>query len=41
MPPNAAENNSFEISPTHENHWAARAIKNKQTILNDEESYTT
>ena len=30
-------NNCFEITPTDENHWAARAIKNKQTILNDEE----
>ncbi|HYX55299.1 MAG TPA: hypothetical protein VE818_04005 [Nitrososphaeraceae archaeon] len=34
---NAELNNSFEITPTHENHWAARATKNKQTILNDEE----
>ncbi len=37
IPPNAAVNNSFEITPNDENHWAARAIKNKQTILNDEE----
>jgi hypothetical protein len=37
IPPNAAVNNCFEITPTDENHWAARAIKNKQTILIDEE----
>jgi hypothetical protein len=37
MPPSAAVNNSFEISPPDENHWAMRAIKDKQTILNDEE----
>jgi hypothetical protein len=37
MPPNAAVKNSFEISPPDENHWAMRAIKDKQTILNDEE----
>jgi hypothetical protein len=37
IPPNAAVNNCFEITPTDKNHWAARAIKNKQTILNDEE----
>jgi hypothetical protein len=38
IPPNAAENNNcFDITPTDENHWAARAIKNKKTILNDEE----
>ncbi len=37
MPPNVALNNCFEITPNNENHWAARAIKDKQTILNDEE----
>jgi hypothetical protein len=37
MPPNAAVKNSFEIIPTDENHWAMRAINDKQTILNDEE----
>ena len=37
MPPNADVNNSFEIILNDENHWAARAIKDKQTILNDEE----
>jgi hypothetical protein len=37
MPPNVALKNSFEIMPNNENHWAARAIKDKQTILNDEE----
>jgi hypothetical protein len=37
MPPNAAVKNSFEITPTDENHWAMRAINDKQTILNDEE----
>jgi hypothetical protein len=37
MPPNIALNNSFEITPTTENHWPARAIKHKQAILNDEE----
>ena len=36
MPPNVALNNC-EITPNNENHWAARAIKDKQTILNDEE----
>ena len=30
-------NNSFEVTATHENHWAARAIKQKQAILNNEE----
>jgi hypothetical protein len=37
MPPNVALNNCFEITPNNENYWAARAIKDKQTILNDEE----
>jgi hypothetical protein len=37
MLPNVALNNCCEITPTDENHWAARAIKDKQTILNDEE----
>jgi hypothetical protein len=37
MPSNAAVKNSFEITPTDENHWASRAVKDKQTILNDEE----
>jgi hypothetical protein len=37
MPPNVAFNNCFEITPNNENHWAARAIRDKQTILNDEE----
>ena len=37
MPPNVALNNCVEITPNNENHWAARAIKDKQTILNDEE----
>ncbi len=37
MPPNAVVNNSFEITPTDDSHWATRAIKDKQTILNDEE----
>jgi hypothetical protein len=37
MPPNFAVNNSFEINPTDKNHWAVRAIKNRPTILNDEE----
>jgi hypothetical protein len=37
LPSNAILNNCFDITPTDENHWAARAIKNKQTILNDEE----
>ena len=37
MPTNSAENNSFEISQTHNSHWAVRAIENKKTILNDEE----
>ena len=37
IPPNTAVNNCFEITPNDENHWAARTIKNKQTILNDEE----
>jgi len=37
MPPNVALNNCFEITPNNENHWAARAIKDKETILNDEE----
>ncbi|HEX6029265.1 MAG TPA: hypothetical protein VFY64_09520 [Nitrososphaeraceae archaeon] len=37
MPPMVALKNSFEITPNNENHWAARAIKDKQTILNDEE----
>ena len=37
MPPKVALKNSFEITPNNENHWAARAIKDKQTILNDEE----
>jgi len=37
MSPNAAVNNCFDITPTDENHWAVRAIKNKQTILTDEE----
>jgi hypothetical protein len=37
MPPIVALNNCFEITPNNENHWAARAIKDKQTILNDEE----
>jgi hypothetical protein len=30
MPPNIALNNCFEITPTDENHWAARATKNKK-----------
>jgi hypothetical protein len=37
MPPNVAFNNCCEITPTNENHWAARAIKNRRTILNDDE----
>ena len=37
MPPNIALNNCFDITPTDENHWAVRAIKDKQTILNDED----
>jgi hypothetical protein len=37
IPQNAVVNNCFDITPTDENHWAARAIKNKLTILNDEE----
>jgi hypothetical protein len=37
MLPNIALNNCFEITPTDENHWAARATKNKKTILNDDE----
>ncbi|MCC2647484.1 MAG: hypothetical protein K0R16_287 [Nitrososphaeraceae archaeon] len=37
IPPNVALNNCFDITPTDENHWAARAIKNKQTILNNDE----
>jgi hypothetical protein len=37
IPANVALNNCFEITPTNENHWAARAIKDKQTILNDDE----
>jgi hypothetical protein len=37
MPPTAALNNCFEINPTDDSHWAVRAIKDKQTILNDEE----
>jgi hypothetical protein len=37
MPPNVAVNNCSEITPNNENHWAARAIRDKQTILNDEE----
>ena len=30
-------NNNFEVTATHENHWAARAIKHKQAILNNKE----
>jgi hypothetical protein len=37
MPPNVDLKNSFEITPNNENHWAARAIRDKQTLLNDEE----
>jgi hypothetical protein len=37
MPPNVDLNNCSEITPNNENHWAARAIKDKRTILNDEE----
>jgi hypothetical protein len=37
MPPNVALNNYFEINPTDDSHWAVRAIKDKQTILTDEE----
>ena len=37
MPPNIALKNSVEITPNNEKHWAARAVKDKQTILNDEE----
>ena len=37
MPPNVALNNCFEINPTDDSHWALRAVKNTQTILNDEE----
>ena len=37
MPPNVDLKNSFEITPNNENHWAARAVKDRQTILNDEE----
>ncbi|HEX5892375.1 MAG TPA: hypothetical protein VFY41_05895 [Nitrososphaeraceae archaeon] len=37
MPPNVALNNCLEITPNNEDHWAARAIKDKRTILNDEE----
>ncbi len=37
MPPNVGLNNCCEIMPNNENHWAARAINDKQTILNDEE----
>jgi hypothetical protein len=36
MPPHV-DFNCFEIMPNNENHWAAQAIKDKQTILNDEE----
>ena len=37
MPPNVDLTNCSEIMPNNENHWAARTIKDKQTILNDEE----
>jgi hypothetical protein len=37
MSPNIALNNCFEINPTDDSHWAVRAIKDKQTILTDEE----
>ena len=37
MPPNVDLKNSVEITPNNENHWAARAVKDKKTILNDEE----
>jgi hypothetical protein len=37
MPPNVDLSNCFEITPNNENYWAARAINDKQTILNDEE----
>jgi hypothetical protein len=37
MPPNAAVNNTLEITLTDDSHWAVRAIKNTRTILNDDE----
>ena len=37
MPPYVGLNSCFEITPTDDSHWAVRAIKDKQTILNDEE----
>src|SRR5919112_3858947 len=37
MPPSVALNNTLEITSTDDSHWASRAIKNKRTILNDDE----
>ena len=33
----SAVNNCFDLSPTNENHWALRVVKDKQAFLNDEE----
>jgi hypothetical protein len=32
-----AANICFDLSPTNQNHWAARVVKDKQAFLNDEE----
>ena len=37
MPLNFTANNIFDITPTNETHWASRAIKYQQQILNDQD----
>jgi hypothetical protein len=37
VPSHTVANNCFDLSPTNENHWAARVVKDKQAFLNDEE----
>jgi hypothetical protein len=37
VPSHTTANNCFDLSPTNENHWAARVVKDKQAFLNDEE----
>jgi hypothetical protein len=36
-PSHTAANNCFDLSPTYQNHWAARVVKDKQAFLNDED----
>jgi hypothetical protein len=37
VPSHTVPNNCFDLTPTTENHWAARVVRDKQAFLNDEE----